>query len=257
MLVLVEGTDHICKKATIDWFKQEWKETETLWSSDYEPAWVASYVVMHNNLIVRGAEPVVDMLENHLKPNRDKNWLFEAEELPSSTFKRRVQRMGTWVQCIPGSEETKAKIAAMARQMGFSPDSASGFLSLTEAYRHFVVAKLTSSPLKTDSRQSDIWDLVFWRQGIKNLSISEIVSIIGGLSRLVYLSREQGANKWRLVQECARIAPLHVNEMYGCAMYLINHPSLLEQFLDRVLKLSAILEEEPTTPVSYLLCKLK
>lgn len=257
MLVLVEGTDYIAKKATIKWFKSQWSGVETIWTGDHTPEWVASYVVMHDNLVIRNSESMVDMLENYLKQNRNKNWLFEAIDLPSSTFKRRMQRLGQWIQCIPGSEETKQKIQAMAKQFGFPPDAATGFLSLTEAYRHFVVAKLTSTPLQIDRRQSDIWDLIFWRKGMLNLQVPDIITIMGGLARLIVLSREQNANKWRLVQECARIAPLHVNELYGASSYLISHPAMVEQFLDRAFALSKIVEEEPTTPVSYLYCKLR
>lgn len=250
MIVLLEGNDYIWKKATIDWFKSKWSSWEVIWASDHDSAWVASYVVMGDNLIIRNAENLPEYLAEHLKPNRARNWLFEVEEIPTSEFKRRIQRLGQWLRCLPGTE-AKEKIDDLGRQLGFESTSKL-FNTLTEAYQHFMIARLSEAPLKIEERRSRIWDVVFWRSSISQLPVKDVVLIMGGLSRLLNLIAEKSANKWRLVQECIRIDPYRVNEFYGASTYLLNNQHHSVLFLKRALALSDLLEIDLNPPMAYV-----
>lgn len=260
MLFLIEGNDFIWKKATIDWAATKWPTREMIWADEVEEKWLVAYLDVRDYIIVRNSEELGDLTAELLKSWRNRNLVFEGTELKSSTFKRRLQKLGTWVQCEAGSSGTAGKVEFLAERMGMvdlGKQYRHQFNSVSDAYWFFTLTKLGANPAPPQRlRETLAWKLLFYDPGMLNFTVSELITTIRGLSRMTMLNRE-GANKWRLVQEALRIDPGQVGGLYGVSLRLADNAEELNRVLARALRLSRLLEEAEGADIPMELLYLK
>lgn len=262
MLFLIEGEDYIWKLSVMEWAvaAYKWPSREVIYADEVEEKWLVSQLNVRNHIVVRNCHVLTDMAGDRVKDWRTKDFIFETTGMQSCKLKRRIQRIGKWVQCVPGSEELPQKIEILADRMGLpalGKKYARGFSSLTDAYWYLTLWKLGSHKDPPGRmRHSLAWYMSQWDPAIVSHSLDELILTVRGLAKMSIQAR-LGKSKWELVQEAIRTDSTQVSGLYAVTMRMADNVEETTHFLNRAVALSTLLEEGYDPPMEYAYLRLR
>lgn len=262
MLFLIEGDDYIWKLSVMEWAvaAYKWPSREIIYADEVEEKWLVSQLNVRNNIVIRNSQVLTDMAGDRVKDWRTKDFIFETAGMQSCKLKRRIQRIGKWVQCAPGSDELPQKIEILADRMGLpslGKKYARAFTSLTDAYWYLTLWKLgLHKDLPSRMRHSLAWRMSQWDPALVDHSLDELITTMRAVAKMSVLAR-QGENKWRLVQEAIRIDPTQVSGLYAVTMRMADNSEETNRFLSRAVAMSSLLEEGTDAPIEYAYLRLR
>ncbi len=251
MLHLITGNDFVWVKAEIQRATRGWPHVELVWADEVTEEWLVGYAVAREHLVIRQAHVLGEPVAREIKEWRRRQLVFVAPTMPPSRLKRRLCRVGKWVDCRIGSPRHRAKLAEFARSLDLPRDAVRDALSLSDVFWIYMRTVLGAPSVRARVKPR-AYALSDWDVSLLSLTLSEWVDLLTGVVR-VALKHAMGRRKWELVQEALRYSP--PGEV--SAVYAVGVRASKESLFERCLALSLLYEQSDEVPVAYVYLKLR
>lgn len=248
------------KRLVINGIIKRWPRYERLWVSEIEEGWFISYVEDNDYLVLRGCDELTQKTAGVVLGWREKHLIFEAEDMKpgKGSLRGKLMRVAKKVECTDGSLKAKEMVDTLALKMAIGGDVVDEIKrlgSVTKAFWYFQLYQMgmdLKRYLKVESRrQMAPWDVLWWRAGVLKMKRYDLLRTARGMAQIAGLALD-GANKWRLVQEAKRIDHTQIGGLYGAGKALADDATLRLAFLERMRKVSNVLEDYKYAPIEYL-----